>query len=289
LAAGATVDLHHHFDPAAAVASIENGGNNLSGVATMLQAIRRHERFAHIDRSRVRRVGWGAMPGSQELIAALIEDYPNASLQHTYGSSETGFVTRLHNTDLRAGRYSGVGRARPGVTIRVLDEQMHDVPAGEIGELYIHTPYEASGYWRMPEETSYAFTDAGIRLGDLARVSSDGWVTLVGRSKETILSGGEHIFPKEVEEVFAKHPDISEIVVYGISDPNWGERVEAAVVPRPGSTLSRNELLDFGRNSLGGFKLPKVIRLIESIPLTPNSKVDRRTLTALAPTLPEVL
>jgi fatty-acyl-CoA synthase len=288
LAAGATVDLHSHFDPGAAIASIERGGNNLAGVATMLQAIRSHPRFASIDRSGVRRVGWGAMPGSAELVAALLEDYPNASLQHTYGSSETGFITRLHNTDIKAGRFSGVGRARPGVTIRVLDDEMADVPAGQVGELYLRTPYEASYYWGMPEETAYAFTPAGIRLGDLGWVSDDGWVTLVGRRKEMILSGGEHIFPKEVEEVFARHPDVLEIVVYGIADPDWGERVEAAVVPRPGSGISRSDLLDFGRRSLAGFKLPKVIRLTESIPVTPNSKVDRRTLTEMAPAWPEL-
>jgi fatty-acyl-CoA synthase len=288
LAAGATVDLHSRFDPGAAVASIERGANNLAGLATMLQAIRRHERFASIDRSGVRRVGWGAMPGSAELVGALAEDYPNASLQHTYGSSETGFITRLHNTDIKAGRFTGVGRARPGVTIRVLDDDMTAVRPGEVGELYMSTPYEASYYWGMPEETAYAFTPLGIRLGDLGWVSDDGWVTLVGRRSEMILSGGEHVFPKEVEDVFGSHPDVLEIAVYGMADPDWGERVEAAVVLRPGSAPSRHELLDFGRQSLGGFKLPKVVRLIESIPVTSNSKVDRRALTDIAARLPEL-
>ncbi|MBV9511366.1 MAG: acyl--CoA ligase [Caulobacteraceae bacterium] len=118
-----------------------------------------------------------------------------------------------------------------------------------------------------------------MRLGDLGLMEPDGWLTIAGRKKEMLISGGENVFPNEVEAVLSRHPAVQDVTVYGAKDDYWGERIEAAVVLKAGASLTQPELAEFGRKELGGYKLPKAIRIVDAIPLTTNNKPDRRRLS----------
>jgi len=278
LFAGGSVWLLRAFSVEGALDAIDRGATYLSGVATMFTALRRHPDFERLDRSRVRSMRVGSMAITTDFIGQLMADYPHAQLSHSYGATEFGPVSALLHEDFREGR-TGVGRALPGCQILVVDEHLRPLPSGEVGELVVSCPWRTIGYFGRDEETAATYTPLGVRLGDLGQMDADGWITISGRRKEMIISGGENIFPNEVEAALIHHPAVREISVYGVKDDYWGERVEAAIVLEQGAKLQIDELNDFGRKSLGGYKLPKAIRIVDAIPLTPANKPDRRRLT----------
>lgn len=278
LFAGARVDILPRYSVDDAVRGLEKGATVLMGAPTMFTGLRAHPRFQEIPRDKVRSIGIGSMAATREFLARLMADYPSARVKHGYGATEFGPVTGILHDDFVAGRLEGVGYALAGCRIRVVDDQLNEVPAGEIGELVVSCPWQVAGYWGREEETRETFTDLGVRLGDLGRVDADGWFHIAGRKKEMIISGGENIFPNEVEGVLGRHPAVASLCVYGVSDPWWGERVEVAVVPVAGADASLEDIRAFGRAELGGYKLPKSMRIVEAIPLTPNNKPDRRRL-----------
>ena len=279
---GGTVRILRAFDVEKSLQAIAEGATHLIGAATMYSALRRHPGFASVDRSRVRSISVGAMAVTRDFIHEMIADYPTARLKHTYGATEFGPVAALLHEDFTAGDIEGVGYAHAGCRILVVDEDRRPLPAGEVGELAVTCPWQTVGYWGLEAETASTYTDVGVCLGDLGTIDADGRIRIVGRRKEMIISGGENVFPLEVEAVLSGHPSVQDITVYGAKDDYWGERVEAAVVVRPGMTLSAEELVAFGRASLGGYKLPKVVRFVDAIPLTGNNKPDRRALTQAA-------
>ena len=279
---GGSVQLIGAFSAPASLKAIAGGATFLMGAATMFQTLRQHPDFASTDRSKIRFLSVGAMAATPELIDTLLADFPNAQLRHGYGATEYGPVTYIPHEALIAGRRSGVGLVQLGCKFTVVDEALQPLPVGEIGELVVDCSWRASGYWGRPAETAETFTALGVRLGDLGFLDAGGWVTIAGRRKEMIISGGENIFPNEVEAVLSKHPAVREICVYGAKHDHSGERVEAAVVVALGADLSLEQLVAFGREHLGGYKLPKRLRVLETLPLTPNNKPDRRRLTAEA-------
>lgn len=267
------------FSVEQSIQAIEEGATFLMGAPTMFTALRRDPAFARIDRSSVRSISVGAMAATTEFIRQIMDDYPQARLKHGYGATEFGPVTGIVHEDFQEGRITGVGRALPGVRIVIADDELNPLPPGQVGELVVSCPWQTAGYWGREQETADTFTALGVRLGDLGAMDEQGWITIAGRKKEMIISGGENVFPNEVEAVLARHPAVRDISVYGVRDDYWGERVEAAVVLQPGSSLTQAELADFGRAELGGYKLPKTLRLVDAIPLTPNNKPDRRRLS----------
>jgi acyl-CoA synthetase (AMP-forming)/AMP-acid ligase II len=170
----------------------------------------------------------------------------------------------------------------PGVEIAIRRSDGSLVDGEEQGELYVRTPWQMMGYWENAEASHEAAAAGAIRSGDLGVAGSDGLLYLRGRSKELISTGGENVFPSEVEAVLARHPAVAETAVYGASDPYWGERVEAAVVLRQGTSLGLEELREFARGALAGYKLPRALRIRASLPLTPMMKVSRLALRAEA-------
>ena len=268
LSAGGSVDVQRSFDAAAALEAIARGGNRLMGSPTMFVALRQAPAFASTDRSGVTHVAFGATDATKPFVDALLQDFPRARLLYGYGATEYGPVTAMPHEDM--GTRTGVGRAVAGVELQVV--------GGDTGELAVRCPWQAEGYWGRPEETAATFTPQGVMLGDIGRIDDDGWVVLMGRSKELVITGGENVFPIEVENALALHPAVGEVCVYGVPDDYWGERVEAAVVVRPGATLDTDDLLAFARTRLAGYKVPKVVRELAALPLTPNNKPDRRAL-----------
>lgn len=177
-----------------------------------------------------------------------------------------------------AEKLSSVGRDSINVEVRVVDAQGRDVKIGGVGEILAKGDNIALGYWKLPDETAKTFKDGWLYTGDMARVDSDGYVYIVDRKKDMIISGGENISSKEVEEVIARHPAIQEVAVIGIPDDEWGESVKALVALKPGMTVTEREIIDFCTGSLSSFKKPKSVEFLDELPKNPAGKVPKAEL-----------
>ncbi|MFC5142728.1 AMP-binding protein [Actinomycetospora rhizophila] len=200
-----------------------------------------------------------------------------------YGLTEaTGAFAQLSAQEHREGgpALASAGRPYPWTELRVVDpETGHDVPAGAIGEIRTRSVQNMVGYWRRPEETAAALTPEGwLCTGDLGRLDDAGRIHLVDRAKDRIVTGGENVYPAEVERVLAQHPDVAEVAVIGVPDERWGEAVKAVVVPAAGSTPDPAEIVAFARGRLAGFQSPKSVDVVEALPRTATGKVIKPTL-----------
>jgi fatty-acyl-CoA synthase len=280
LHAGAPVVVQARFDPERACEQIlRDGATRLQVVPTHL---RRMQQVGAFDEARqhVRHVRFGGMASAPEFVDELLDLLPHAEISTGYGSTEFGPVTLASDADLRHGRRDGVGRPLPGVELTVVSASGEPVTDGAEGDVVVRCPWQASGYVGRPEESARTFTPAGVRLADCGRLDDDGWLTLLGRRSEMVITGGENVFPAEIEAVLSSHPDVHEVVVVGVPDLMWGERVEAAIVAKPGVTLTAESVREFARPHLAPYKLPRSVRLLDRIPVTPNNKPDRRALVA---------
>jgi long-chain acyl-CoA synthetase len=203
-----------------------------------------------------------------------------------YGLTEaTGAFAQLtadeHDlTGPRAHLLLSAGRPYPWVEVRVVSGETGDeVPVGQVGEIWTRSEQNMVGYWHQPEETARALTpDGWLRTGDLGRVDEHGHIFLVDRAKDLIISGGENIYPVEVEQVLAAHPDLVEVAVIAVPDRRWGETVKALVVARPGATVRADGVIAFARTRLPGFKCPTSVDLVTALPRTPTGKVMKQQL-----------
>jgi long-chain acyl-CoA synthetase len=174
-----------------------------------------------------------------------------------------------------AEKLPSVGRDSINVEVRVVNAQGQDVNIGEVGEIIAKGDNIAMGYWKMPEETAETFRDGWLHTGDLAKVDRDGYVYIVDRKKDMIISGGENISSKEVEDVITRHPAVHEAAVIGVPDEEWGESVKAIVVLKPGLKATEQELIDFCKDFLSSFKKPKSVDFLNEIPKNPAGKVHK--------------
>jgi acyl-CoA synthetase (AMP-forming)/AMP-acid ligase II len=220
------------------------------------------------------------MASDPEFVDELLDLLPNAQLSTSYGATEFGPVTHLGHAELLAGCRSGVGRPVPGVSISIQPTDDERPGPGVPGDVVVRCPWSASGYVGRAEETAATFTPEGVRLADVGALDDDGRLTLLGRRSDMVVTGGENVFPTEIEAVLATHPDVAEVVVFGVPDPIWGERVEAAIVTRDSASPTVVGLREFARGRLAPYKLPRSVRVLDRIPLTPNNKPDRRALRA---------
>jgi fatty-acyl-CoA synthase len=277
LFAGGETWIHRRFDAARALDAIDRGATRLMGAPTMFASLREQPTFASTRRENITAIRFGSAPSTGGFVQGLLRDFPNARIRAGFGATELGSVMGFDHEDLLAGRFSGVGRPLPGVTIRIVDGLGQEVESGSVGDLVVSCPWQTQGYFGMPQETSETFRADGVHIGDLASRSADGWITIAGRRKEMIISGGENVFPREVEEVVLRHPYVADAIVYGMPDEHWGERVEVAIVPTPGDNVELEHLREFCRAELASYKLPKSMRILDAIPLTANNKPDRRS------------
>ena len=229
---------------------------------------------------------YGGSPASEAVLRRAVEVLGCGFVQ-VYGLTETsGGVCQLgpedHDPAGRPGLLSSCGRPLPWVELRVADPaDGREVPSGDIGEVWVRSAQNMKRYWRRPEETAATLTaDGWLRTGDLARVDSDGYVFIVDRLRDIIVTGGENVSPAEVERVLARHPAVAEVAVIGVPDERWGEAVKALVVTRPGATFGDGDLVEFARSRLAGYKCPKSVEVVESLPRTQSGKLLRRRLRA---------
>lgn len=202
---------------------------------------------------------------------AILEMFPNSGLYELYGSTEAGWVTMLH-PDEQFDHLGTVGRETVGsAPIKLLDDDGNEVPDGEPGELFSCSPYQFAGYWNLPEKTAEAFRGNYLSVGDVALRDAEGFIKLIDRKKNLIVSGGENIYPSEVEAVLSGHPGVREIAVIGVPDPKWSERVVACVVPAPGEAIDAKALIDWSRDKLAGYKRPREIHLLTAAEMPRNA------------------
>jgi acyl-CoA synthetase (AMP-forming)/AMP-acid ligase II len=211
---------------------------------------------------------------------AIMEMFPNSGLYELYGSTEAGWVTFLH-PDEQFDHLGTVGREVVGsAPIRLLDEAGHEVPDGEPGELFSCGPYAFDGYWNLPEKTAEAFRGPYLSVGDMAVRDEQGFIRLIDRKKNMIISGGENVYPTEVEAILAQHPDVKDVAVVGCPDDRWGERVAAAVVLRDGAALTSDTLIAWSKDRLAGYKRPREILFLkpDEMPRNATGKILHRVL-----------
>jgi fatty-acyl-CoA synthase len=215
-------------------------------------------------------------PARRETKLAIMEHFRNSKLYEGYGSTEAGWVTMLPPHE-QFHKLGSIGREIPGTgRIRLLGEDAKEVPEGEVGELFFHTPYVFKGYWNMPEKTAQAFRGDYCTVGDMARRDPDGYYFLVDRRSNMIISGGENIYPSEVESMMSVFPKLKEVAVIGVPHDKWGEAVHAVVVLRAGMAASEEEVLDWCKDKIAGYKRPRSVSFVTEadIPRTATGKVQ---------------
>lgn len=219
-------------------------------------------------------------PARRETKLAVMECFPSSRLFEAYGSTEAGLVTLLR-PEQQFEKLGSIGREIFGTgRLRLLGGDGEEVPEGEVGELYSLTPTAFDGYWRMPEASRAAFRDGYCTAGDMARRDADGFYTLVDRKSNVIITGGEKVFPSEVEQAMAVHPDVQDVAVIGLPDAKWGEAVTAVVVTRPGHEPVPGTLIEHARGRLAGYQCPRRVVFIrdEEMPRTVTGKILHRLL-----------
>jgi len=215
----------------------------------------------------------------QSMKERLVAHFGPGLLHETYGSTEAGIVANLRPPD-QLRKQQCVGQPFPCTEVELRRQDGTLCAADEVGELFSRSPYLFNGYWGRPEATAEAFRDGWVTVGDLARRDAEGYLYIVDRLKDMVISGGVNIYPREVEEVIVAHPDVREAAVVGLPDEKWGEVLKAFVVLRPGSDLAGEGLLTFLESRISRMKMPKQVEFIAQIPRNANGKVLKTVLRA---------
>lgn len=221
---------------------------------------------------KLRVMSWGAAPAPDALLREMSATFPGTQILAAFGQTEMSPVTCMLPGEDAIRKRGSVGKVIPTVAARVVDENMNDVPTGEVGEIVYRAPTLMSGYWNNPEATAEAFAGGWFHSGDLVRMDEEGYVWVVDRKKDMIISGGENIYCAEVENVLASHPSIVEVAVIGRTHEKWGE-VPIAVAAVAGGQLRLDELEDFLTERLARYKHPKALEIVDALPRNPAGKV----------------
>ena len=278
LAIGGASIVCREFDPDQVYDLLERHPVTLFfGVPTMFLALQEHPRFATAPLGRLRIVISGGAP-CPEPIFRRFHARGCARFKTGYGLTEAGPNNFWLPDELAADRPGAVGWPLAHVDARIVDEHDRPCPPGQVGELHLRGPHLCAGYWNHPDATAAAFTGGWLRTGDLAVRADDGCTTIVGRAKDMLISGGENVYPAEVEAVLMAHPQVAEAALLGVPDPRWGEVGRAIVVAR--GPLDPADLLAFAGARLARYKLPKSVVLVDALPRTAAGKLDRRALVA---------
>ena len=286
--AGSTTVILQAPDPAQTFAAIaRHRVTHLLAIPTLLQMFLGHPEIDRHDLSSLAFICYAAAPASSALVRRAIERF--GPILHTgWGGTEAyGLNTHMTPTEHQAAiegheaRLLSCGRESSlGGRVRILDAEGRDVPVGEVGEACVRAPWMSAGYWNLPELTAQTIVDGWLHFGDLARADEDGYVYLVDRKGDMIITGGMNVYPREVEEVLYQHPAVLEAAVVGVPDEKWGEAVKAVVALKSGQGATDIELLAFAKERLAPFKVPKSLEIRSSLPKTPIGNISRRDVKA---------
>ncbi|WP_297509407.1 fatty acid--CoA ligase [uncultured Caulobacter sp.] len=282
---GAKGVVAREFDPFKVLDYIEHDRiSKMFMVPAALQIVVRQPRAREVDYSRLSHILYGAAPIPLDLLRECMEVFGCGFVQQ-YGMTETtGTVVYLPPEDhdpAGNARMRAAGLPMPGVEIKVVDEAGNSVPAGTVGEVAVRSPANMAGYWKLDEATAKTIdADGWLRTGDAGYLDADGYLFIHDRVKDMIISGGENIYPAEVESAVYGHPHVAEVAVIGVPDDKWGEAVKAVVAPKPGVTPDPADIIAFARTRIAHFKAPKSVDFVPALPRNASGKILRRELRA---------
>ncbi|MGY8665229.1 fatty acid--CoA ligase [Bradyrhizobium sp. UFLA05-109] len=279
---GARGVIAREFDPTKVLDFFEQSGiTKLFMVPAAMQFVVRQPRAKTVDFSRLKYMLYGASPIPAALLRECIEVFKCGFVQ-MYGMTETtGTIVALPPEDHIEGleRMRSAGKALPGVEIAILDADGKPLPPRQVGEIATRSGSNMAGYWNLPEATAATLrADGWLRTGDAGYLDEDGYLYIHDRIKDMIISGGENIYPAEVESALCDHPDVAEAAVIGVPDDKWGEAVKAIVVMKPGKEAEATDIINFIRERIAGFKTPKSVEFVPALPRNPSGKILRRQL-----------
>jgi acyl-CoA synthetase (AMP-forming)/AMP-acid ligase II len=280
VALGGTSILVRKFEPESLLRTIEKEkATIISGAPALYNLLLQHPNASQYDTRSITKCTAGADKLPMEIKERLIAFFPNIKgVYDVYGCTEASPCITILNAEDSLRKDMSVGKDLPFLEARVVDHDDKFLPPGEVGELICRGPNVMEGYYGNPEGTREAIRNGWLYTGDLARVDEEGFFYIVDRKKEMIVSGGENIYPREIEETLITHPAIADVAVVGIPDPDWGESVKAFVALKEGEMISEQEVIDFCTKHLAGFKKPKRVIFISAIPRNPSGKALKRLL-----------
>ena len=268
------------FDPQAFLSLIGEHRLQIAAVVPSILQILLTLPLEEHDLSTLQWVSSGGAPLPPEVEAEFCRRVPSVSIRQGYGLTETAAL--ISTNPVGAERSGSVGRPVPGCTVEIVDDAGNVLPPGSPGEIVASSPGVMQGYWRSPETTRDALRDGRLFTGDVGYADEDGYLYIVDRKKDLIIRGGFNVYPRDVEDALMAHPAIAVAAVVGRPDPRHGEEVLAFVSLHPGSSVTSEELVAWGREHIGGYKYPREIHILDVIPLTPVGKIDRKVLRAQA-------
>jgi len=271
--------IHRVFEPEKILQTLEKEKiNTMFLVPSMWNNLLQVPDMEKYDLSSMQECSTGGAISPLGLKKKIMKVFKNASYGEAFGQTEMSPSATTLNRDDTIRKTDSVGRPILNVEIRVVDEEMNDVPVGEVGEIVYRGPTVMKEYYNNPEATKNAFKDGWFHSGDLVRVDEEGFVYIVDRKKDMIISGGENIYPAEIEEVLYTHPDILECAVVGFPDIDWGESVKAYIVLKQGKQLTEVDIIEFCKERLASYKKPKEVEFLDELPRNPSGKVLKTVL-----------
>ncbi|MBI4292143.1 MAG: AMP-binding protein [Betaproteobacteria bacterium] len=294
---GASHTYLAEFSPASVLAAIERYGVTISSlVPTMIIRTLQEGTVSQYNLGTLRLLSYGTSPMAPEWIRRTMEALPGVDLHQCYGLTETAPVLAIldaadHRRALegREGLLRSVGRPLPGVDIRIVDESRREVAPGESGEIVTRGPQIAKGYHNRPRENAEVFRDGWFHTGDIGRMDEEGYLFVLDRKKDMVVTGGENVYTSEVEAAICQHPGVQEVAVFGVPDERYGEALFAVIVPSPGHKLSTDEMIAHCRKRIGGYKIPRRMAFVDALPRSAIGKIMKQDLRRIygsgAPTL----
>jgi len=274
------------FTPEGTLAAIEaHRPGHVLLVPVMIQMLLQCEALEKTDVSSLKLIGYGASPITEGVLKTAFEKFPNASFVQAYGQTELSPVVTIlppayHTFDgPKAGKLRAAGRATRVCEVRIVDDDQQDVPVGDIGQIAVKGPITMLGYWNKPDVTAETIIDGWLMTGDAGYMDDDGFIFLMDRVKDMIVSGGENVYSAEVENALSQHSAVATSAVIGIPSDQWGESVHAIVILHPGATVTEEELQTHCHTLIAGYKCPRSIEFrTEPFPLSGANKVLKTTL-----------
>ena len=270
---GATMVIMRQFRPIQFLELIEKEKVTIALlIPTMFTMIRQLSKFDKYDLSSVKQITVGAAASSIELLKQVNEVFPNAEVWNGYGLSECPTASALHINRF-PNKIDSVGKPHINIEVKIVDTKGEDLPTNQIGEILLRSPNVMKAYYKNQEATKKVYSGNWLHTGDLGKLDEDGFLYIADRQKDMIISGGENIYSKEVEDIIYAHKSVLETAVIGIKDELWGESVRAIVVPIPDSKPTEQEIIDFCAERLAGYKKPRSIIFTDSLPKTASNKI----------------
>jgi long-chain acyl-CoA synthetase len=278
------------FTPDNLMRTIQDTGATAMMLApTMIILTLQSPDIAKYDLSSFRRVLYGSAPMAVEWIRRLMEAFPQVDVMQGYGLTETSPILTtvdgdVHAAAIASGAYDilkAAGRPLVGIDMRIVDDDGAELPLGETGEVVVRGPNVTKGYLNRPEENERAFRDGWFHTGDVGRMDENGFMYLMDRKKDMIITGGENVYSQEVEAALYSHENVHECAVVGVPDAKYGEALFAVIVPRPGTTLAEDEVIEHCRGLIGGYKIPRRMAFVDELPKSAMGKILKTELRKL--------